>query len=153
MITARSIIKDTFWALEQDGAHYGILRRMVDDHFLVSSSTGERIFQNIGDLTKLGMQFCEESPVSDSTPFAVRGYPTVCKPCSPVYDVRRKIPMFTKSELSKSMYCAGYYIIQFDKGWVKSFCPKLITIERYEFKGPFKTENELRQELANVKPN
>ena len=49
-----------------------------------------------------------------------------------MYDVKRKLPLFTKSKKSKSLYCAGYYIIQFEKGWVKSFCPKLITIERYE---------------------
>jgi hypothetical protein len=58
--------------------------------------------------------------------------------------------LFTKSNKSKSAYCAGYYIIRFDKGWVKSFCPKLITIERYEFKGPFKTEIEMRSELSRV---
>jgi hypothetical protein len=68
-----------------------------------------------------------------------------------MYDVRRKIPLFTKSEKSKSVYCAGYYVVKFDKGWVKSFCPKLITLERNDFKGPFKTELEAREELGRVK--
>lgn len=67
-----------------------------------------------------------------------------------MYDVKRKLPLFTKSEKSKSAYCAGYYIIKFDKGWVKSLCPKLITVERYEFKGPFKNELEMRQELSRA---
>ena len=57
-----------------------------------------------------------------------------------MYDVKSKLPLFTKSEKSKSLYCAGYYTIRFEKGWVKSFCPKLITVERYEYRGPFKTE-------------
>ena len=48
------------------------------------------------------------------------------------------------------MYAAGYYIIKFDKGWVRSFCPKLVTLEKYEHKGPFKTELEMRAELSNV---
>ena len=68
-----------------------------------------------------------------------------------MYDVKRKLPLFTKSNKSKSAYCAGYYIIEFEKGWVKSFCPKLITIERYNFKGPFKTEIEMRSELSRAK--
>ena len=67
-----------------------------------------------------------------------------------MYDVKRKLPLFTKSAKVKSLYCAGYYIIKFDKGWVKSFCPKQITVERYETKGPFKTEIEMRQELSRV---
>ena len=55
-----------------------------------------------------------------------------------------------KSSDSKSLYCAGYYCIKFEKGWVKSFCPKKITLERYPYKGPFKTEIEMKQVLANV---
>ena len=42
--------------------------------------------------------------------------------------------LFTKSKKSKSLYCAGYYIIKFDKGWVRSFCPKLVTLESYDYK-------------------
>ena len=64
--------------------------------------------------------------------------------------IRNKLPMFSKSNKSKSLYCAGYFIIRFNKGWVKSFCPKLITIERYESKGPFKSEIEMRTELSRV---
>jgi len=56
--------------------------------------------------------------------------------------------MFTKSKKSKSLYCAGYYIIKFDKGWVRSFCPKMVTCENYVSKGPFKTELEMRLELS-----
>jgi len=48
------------------------------------------------------------------------------------------------------LYCAGYFCIHFDKGWVKSFCPKLVTLETYEYKGPFKTEIEMRQELSRA---
>jgi hypothetical protein len=68
-----------------------------------------------------------------------------------LFNIQKKLPLFTKSKSSKSLYCAGYYTIKFEKGWVKSFCPKLITIERYEYRGPFKTELEMRQALNNVK--
>ena len=80
----------------------------------------------------------------------VHGFPTSVRPFNTMYDVKRKLPLFTKSDKSKSAYCAGYYIIQFDKGWVKSFCPKLITIERYNFEGPFKTDMEMRSELSRA---
>jgi len=82
--------------------------------------------------------------------YIVYGFPTSVNPYNTMYDVKRKLPLFTKSEKSKSAYCAGYYIIRFDKGWVKSFCPKLITVERYETRGPFKTELEMRQELSHA---
>ena len=38
----------------------------------------------------------------------------------------------------------------FEKGWVKSFCPKLITVERYETQGPFKTKLEMKTALSNA---
>ena len=80
----------------------------------------------------------------------VHGFPTSVCPYNSMYDVKHKLPLFTKSEKSKSLYCAGYYIIHFDKGWVKSFCPKLITIERYESQGPFKTDLEMKQALSKA---
>ena len=80
----------------------------------------------------------------------IHGYSTSTKPHNVVYNVQKKLPLFTKSKKSKSLYCAGYYIIKFDKGWVRSFCPKLVTLETYDYKGPFKTEFTMREELKNA---
>jgi hypothetical protein len=88
------------------------------------------------------------TPVVDQN--TIYGYPTSSKPFEPVYNVKKKLPLFAKSAKSKSQYCAGYYVIQFRKGWVKSFCPKLITLERYPFHGPYKTEAEMKAMLNVV---
>lgn len=85
----------------------------------------------------------------EETANAIYGYPCSSKPFEPVYNVKKKLPLFAKSSKSKSQYCAGYYVIKFRKGWVKSFCPKLITLERYPFHGPYKTEVEMRS-ILNV---
>ena len=86
----------------------------------------------------------------NAEPNEVHGYATSAAPHNSMFDVKRKLPLFTKSSDSKSLYCAGYYVIRFDKGWVKSFCPKAITLQRYEYQGPFKTEIEMKQVLSNV---
>jgi hypothetical protein len=80
----------------------------------------------------------------------IYNYPCSSKPYEPVYSVKEKLPLFAKSGKSKSQYCAGYYVIKFRKGWVKSFCPKLITLERYPYHGPFKTEAEMKSMLNTV---
>ena len=87
---------------------------------------------------------------NDANPNEVHGYPTSVSPFNSMYDIKKKLPLFTKSEDSKSLYCAGYYVIKFDKGWVKSFCPKLITLQRYEYHGPFKTDLEMKYRLTHV---
>ena len=48
------------------------------------------------------------------------------------------------------MFYAGYYIICFEKGWRKAYCPKVITLQRYEYKGPIKSKIEMQQILNNA---
>lgn len=151
MIKAKPIIKDKFWIVEDDGFRLGTMSRN-EDRYMFSSSVETCFFDNKRQINKRFGYFVwgeEEAKVS-STDKDVHGFPTSVTPFNAMYDVKHKLPLFTKSEKSKSMYCAGYYIIRFDKGWVKSFCPKLITIERYESKGPFRTELEMRQELSKA---
>ena len=41
------------------------------------------------------------------------------------------------------MHCAGYYVVRYENGWTRSFCPKLVTLEKYEFFGPYKTKEDM----------
>jgi len=152
-VKARPILKDKFWIMEDEGKRVGTLS-IADDKFLVSDAHGTKYFDNKNALKRVfGKDFLiSEVVVKETKEIAkeVYGYPTSCEPHNSILDVQRKLPLFTKSKKSKSLYCAGYYIIHFDKGWVKSFCPKLITVERYETKGPFKTDIEMKQELSKA---
>ena len=154
-IHAKPIVDGKFWIVEKDGNKIATLHKKENNRFVLSSTQGEVMFNKKQDLTK---QFGEDFFLSGTKvkitqldTHECHGYPTSCNPYNAMYDVRRRLPLFTKSNASKSLYCAGYYTIKFDKGWVKSFCPKAITIERYPFKGPFKSELEMKTVLANAK--
>ena len=82
-------------------------------------------------------------------PTDIYGFPVKARAYNPLWNVQRKLPIYAKSSKSKSLYCAGYYVIKFPKMWGKAFCPKLITLERYPYQGPFKTEAEARKVLNN----
>lgn len=149
---AKPIIDGKFWIVEQDGLKVATLHKQ-DNKYILKNDNSTLSFKK-EELTKqFGPNFFLSTPVKVSTVVnnECHEYPTSCKPYNAVYDVQRKLPLFTKSDQSKSLYCAGYYIIKFEKGWVKSFCPKLITIERNEHKGPFKTEFEMKILLSNAK--
>lgn len=155
-IKAKPIVDGKFWIVEEDGARVGTLHKKENNKFVLSSNDGNTHFSKKDELIKaFGTDFFETKiKTTISTQPEIRDvydYPTSCHPYNPMFNVQRKLPLFTKSAASKSLYCAGYYIIRFDKGWVRSFCPKLITIERYENRGPFKTELEMKQALSNVK--
>jgi len=154
MIKTKTILKDKFWILEDEGVRVGTLS-IAEDKFMFSGPTGTKYFNSeralkktFGDGVHINEVPIEKIKIDSDT--EVYGFPTSTTPYNPLLDVQRKLPLFTKSKKSKSLYCAGYYIIHFDKGWVKSFCPKLITVERYETKGPFKTDIEMRQALSKA---
>lgn len=154
-IHAKPIVEGKFWIVEKNGEKIGTLHKKENNRFVLNSSTGNSFFGKKEELVKaFGREFFQpkiSAAVALEGLKEVHGYPTSCRPFNAIYDVRKKLPLFTKSEQSKSLYCAGYYVIRFDKGWVKSFCPKLITVERYETKGPFTSELEMKMMLSNAK--
>jgi hypothetical protein len=151
---AKPIIDNKFWIVEQGGEKIATLRKDDENRFVMSNELGMKIYKNKKDITnQFGKDFFVARIVkesNDNQPNEVHGFSTSCSPHNSMYDIKRKLPLFTKSSDSKSLYCAGFYVIKFDKGWVKSFCPKLITLQRYPFKGPFKTDIEMKQVLTNV---
>lgn len=150
-IKAKVILKDKFWIVEEEGEKLGTLS-FNDERFMFSANNGVAFFENKKQLkSELGLTvFDKDETTKIETEKEIYGYPTSTTPYNVIYDVHRKFALFTKSIKSKSLYCAGFYIIHFDKGWVKSFCPKLITLERYDYKGPFKNDLTMRQELSNA---
>ena len=150
-MNAKEIIKNKFWIVEDQGVKFGTIS-LNEDQYILSTPTGTKFYHSEKQLTKaLDKKLSwTDLEITETSAKEVHGYATNSVPFNPMFDVKRKLPLFTKSDKSKSLYCAGYYIIQFEKGWVKSFCPKLITVERYTTKGPFKTEIEMRQELSRV---
>jgi hypothetical protein len=149
-LKAKEIVDGKFWILESNGSKVATLS-WNDDRYMLSDINGTRFVKNTTQLEKdLGKVSWDKLEITEISLNEVHGFPTSCKPFNPLYDVSKKLPLFTKSNKSKSLYCAGYYIIRFDKGWVKSFCPKSITLDRYPFKGPFHTSLEMRTQLSSA---
>ena len=152
-MNAKEILKNKFWIVEDNrGVKFGTIS-LNEEQYILSTPSGTQMYHTEKELTSaLDKKISwTELDITETVAKEIHGYTTNSTPYNPMFDVKRKLPLFTKSDKSKSLYAAGYYIIKFDKGWVKSFCPKLITIERYNSKGPFKTEIEMRSELRRAK--
>ena len=156
-IKAKPILKNKFWIIESDGERIGTLSKQEDKRYMYSCSTGPKYFSDTKSFNSyIGEISWDKVSLSDGAneeQKEIHGFGSSTKPFNIMYNVQKKLPLFTKSKKSKSLYCAGYYIIRFDKGWVRSFCPKLVTIENYESKGPFRTEIVMRQELSRANAN
>lgn len=152
-VHAKPVVNGKFWIVESEGHKVGILKVTEQNKYVFSSKDTVQTFDSKKKLFEaFGKNFFTvpiTQPVVKQN-CEIEGYPTTKEPHNSMFDVKRHLPLFTKSEKSKSVFCAGYYLIKFNKGWTRAFCPKLVTIERYPFEGPFTTEIEMKQRLANV---
>lgn len=152
--TAKVLIPNKEWLIKKDAIKIGAISKDKKGYSFYKK--GKKInFKSLTEINSLfGIAIIEENikKVIDEENvknYFIYDYPCGVKPYEPVYNLKKRLPLFAKSDKSKSQYCAGYYIIKFRKGWVKSFCPKLITLDRYPFYGPFKTEFEMKTALNN----
>lgn len=155
MITiAKVLVPNKYWILESEGEKFATLSKDKKGYSLFCK--GQKI--EVHTLTEIkerfGITITKDIPVegkhSLSKTSDIYGFPLKGTAYNPLWNVQKRLPIYAKSEKSKSLFCAGYYIIKFYKGWCKAFCPKLITLERNEFKGPFTTEVEMRTMLKVV---
>jgi len=155
MITnAKVLVPNKFWILENDGEKFATLSKDKKGYSILCR--GQKI--EVDNLTEIKERFgititedaIKKEKQSKDLTTDIYGFPVNGRAYEPLWNVQKRLPIYAKSSKSKSLYCAGYYVIKFRKGWVKSFCPKLITLERYPFKGPFKTEIEMRSVLNSV---
>ena len=159
MINAKTLIKDKFWIVEENGEKIGTLQKQDHNGWIFLSKRDKReefhteqaLYEKFGvGLFNNDIQTQQTIIESEETDYDVHGYPVNQKAYNPMYDVQKQLPIYTKTPKSKSLFCAGYYIICFEKGWRKAYCPKVITLQRYPYKGPMKTKLEMQQVLNNA---
>ncbi|WPK38801.1 hypothetical protein Cassandra_0125 [Pseudomonas phage Cassandra] len=141
----KSLTETSWIVLDNQGDKVGILTRtkeklnlmtpggsmLFDTQDDANTFFGEDIFSNIVYVSKTEEVFeLDGWPVSTANPVKAQSV--------------NNLPCYTKTEGGKSIHCAGYYSIKFPGSYINSFCPKLSTLEKYEFSGPFKTELEAR---------
>lgn len=136
-LVAKPVIKDQYWVVldndkkvgnvSQNGTGYDVKIHGKAMHF-----TSTKAIQNLANITFQSVITTKQN----QTPYPE--LPTTPKVFNSVFDIKRKLHLFTKTKKSKCYYAAGWYVI--DNSVV--FCPKYIFIQRYKYKGPFSTVEE-----------
>ena len=103
MIKAKEVLKDKFWIVEENGSKVGTLSA-AEECYTYSCGAGTQVFGDFNQLKKhLGKITWSTADDKDiKSEFEVHGYPTSCEPFNPMYDVKNKLPLFSKSNKSKS---------------------------------------------------
>jgi hypothetical protein len=148
-IIAKPIVKDQFYILTQGDKKVGNIEA-TGDGFAVRINNTVMPFKTIAMIRKqVDIEFPAVGNKSNREPasYQVQGYPSGSRVYNPIWNVQHKLPLFTKNNKSRSWYAAGWYQVKQRRTWAIVQSPKLITLERYPYQGPFYTKEE-----ANVKP-
>lgn len=129
-------IRDKYVLMAQGEKKSFLSRKEVNTYF------EENIFDNVAEPTV-------EAEVQKD--YYINGYPVDFDGPNEVIIKGNKLPLFSKKATSDVYYSAGHYCLNFPKNWMPAFCPKLSTLETYEFAGPFKTEMEMRSNLVKLR--
>ena len=147
-LIAKPVVKNKMWIVESAGTKVGNIMTVDEGGVVYIHDDQRELFPSIKLLSKkYSIEITKLEKQSRTTSLAegyeIHGYTTPHRPHNILYDVQKHLPIYTKTDKSKSYFCAGYYIIKFNHNWAKAYCPKAITLNRYEYQGPFRTQEEM----------
>lgn len=151
-------ITETSWLVigDTDDDRIGLLTEIRDRYILmvkgekkqfigrkeVNKFFKEDVFENVIE------QEPEENTKRD---YFINGFPVDFDNPHEVLIAGNRLPLFSKKPTSEVYYSAGHYCLNFPKNWMPAYCPKLSTLETYDYVGPFKTELEMKSMLAKLR--
>jgi len=149
-LKAKPIVKNEFWVITDGSKKVG---NVVAEGSGFDVKIGNNIKhynskQAVKKHTNIEFETLGKSTVSNPA-FAV--YPTTGnRVYNSVLEVKRKLHIFTKTPKSKCYHVAGWFAVKQGTEYVNVLCPKYIFIQRYDYIGPYKSEEELNSRINNV---
>ena len=139
ILTAKPVVRNKFWIVEKDGEKIATIHSTLVGVTLVKDNAREE-FASFNLLAKkYKIQIAKATAASKKKVTTVYDYRCDGTPYNQLFDLSMRVPVYTKSPTSRSYFCAGHYLVKIENEFIPMFCPKKITLNRYEFKGPFHT--------------
>jgi hypothetical protein len=151
-------ITETSWLVigDTDDIKIGLLTKLRDEYVLMAKGEKKKFI----DRKEVNKYFAEDvfdnvvesvQEIDVKKDYFINGYPIDFETPYEVILKGNKLPLFSKKATSDVYYSAGFYCLHFPKNWMPAFCPKLSTLETYEYAGPFKTEMEMKSMLGKLR--
>lgn len=141
----KELVADKFWIVENNNGKVGTIRKLDTGYeFFDQRTKTTEMIESIKNFkaTKV-VEKNQECKIHE-------GYPTN-SPTVFAYQ-HDSLPTFKKKENSKLVFSAGYYILKYSgMGWQHAFCPKLETLNNYQYRGPYLTEWDMNINLKKAR--
>lgn len=149
-LVAKPVIKDQYWVVTDgvkkvgnviaDGSGFDVKLDGALSHFDTTN--------DITKFTKIRFQPTKSNKTKAQVPYPE--FPTTSKIYNSIFDIKRKLHLFTKSQKSKCYHVAGWFVIKQNNINQLIFCPKYIFVQRYQYLGPYKTESDANSQINNL---
>lgn len=146
-LVAKQIIKDQYWVVTDGDRKVGnVQANSAGYEVMLNGSTLQ--FNNTKDIkkqTRITFEHIKSNKTQVQMPYPE--FPTPEKTHNNIFDLKRKLHIFTKTKKSKCYHVAGWFTIDQNGQKTAIFCPKYIFVQRYPYQGPFKTEDEAQAHI------
>ena len=143
-LVAKPVIDKQFWILQDGDQKVGNIEACAGGYQVkIQNQTAQ--FKTIRMAAeRINIQFESVKKITATKPVKnlVHGYPSAGKIYNPMWDIKMKLPVYTKTAKSKSWFAAGWYRVKKGRSWTVTQDPKLIVLQRYAYAGPFYTQEE-----------
>ena len=145
-LIAKPVVDRKYWILQENNRKVGNVEA-CDGGYQVKLNNQTAQFKTI-KMVEQRVQIRFEPAVKVKAKTGsniVDDYPTAGRVYNPIWDVQKKLPLYTKTNKSKSWFAAGWYRVKKGRRWQAVLAPKLILLQRYPYQGPFFTKEEIQQ--------
>ena len=111
MILAKPVVANKYWILKENDQKIGTVEATDSGSFTVRMYNDQQEFKTIKTIKNKTKITFEEPPAKKKAKreHAVNGFATDSTPHNAIFDVQRRLPIYTKKIKSKSWFAAGWY--------------------------------------------
>lgn len=138
-LAALTVIENKFYIVESRGSKVGTLKLDEKGKYILYSNVDntETVYDDLSEFV------VKEKKTKTFVNDTVYGYQTNTEIVHEK-SLQDNVPIFKKTATSQQYFAAGYYGIRFPRlGWSDAFCPRLKTLQTYEWIGPFKSQDDV----------
>ena len=146
MLVAKPVVDKQFWILQENDRKVGNVQA-CDGGYQVRINNQVTQYKTIRMVAqRVNVQFESLPKISGHSAATdlVHNYPASGRVYNPMWSVAQHLPVYTKTNKSKSWFAAGWYCVRKGRAWHTVLAPKLIVLQRYEYRGPFYTQDEAK---------
>lgn len=145
-IVAKPVVDKQYWILKENDRKIGNVQA-CEGGYQVKINNQTAQFKTIRMAAqRVNIQFeTANKTKTKQSGVEIYGFPVKGHAFNAMWDVRHRLPVYTKTSKSKSWYAAGWYLVKKSRTWDVVHSPKMILLQRYSFQGPFTSEEQARE--------